>query len=342
MFFYSRNIIILIIFIPIFLGLTLSPIFLPFQNAQADVMPTSVSVIVSVCGNGIKEASEQCDGADLGGQTCQGLGYVGGTLSCYPNCTFNTSGCTAGGGGGGGALPPVPTQVILQGKAYPLVKITILKDGQVVNIITADSLANFKAEFSDLTAGVYTFSVWAKDKKERKSITFSFTVSVIKGLITTISDIFLPPTIDTDKTSVAKGEILNILGQSAPQSEITIKVSSPEENTKTTTTTNEGDWDHPLDTSSLQAGIHYAKAKADYNNGELVSSYSNLLAFAVGKATLEELCPRADLNKDGKTNLVDFSILLYWWGKQNSCADQNQDGWVNLPDFSIMMYWWTG
>ena len=45
---------------------------------------------------------------------------------------------------------------------------------------------------------------------------------------------------------------------------------------------------------------------------------------------------------NGKTNLVDFSILLYWWGKYNPAVDLNQDGIVNLPDFSILMYYWTG
>ncbi|HEX3127669.1 MAG TPA: DNRLRE domain-containing protein [Thermoanaerobaculia bacterium] len=52
------------------------------------------------CGNGVKEAWEICDGSDLGGQTCTGLGFGGGTLACNANCTFNTSSCTS---------PPVTT-----------------------------------------------------------------------------------------------------------------------------------------------------------------------------------------------------------------------------------------
>ena len=50
----------------------------------------------------------------------------------------------------------------------------------------------------------------------------------------------------------------------------------------------------------------------------------------------------ADLNGDGRVNLIDFSILLHWWGKDNALADLNKDGRVGLKDFSIMMYWWTG
>ena len=49
----------------------------------------------SVCGDGRKEGTEECDGTDLGGKTCASLpGYGGGwTPSCYNNCTINTDGC---------------------------------------------------------------------------------------------------------------------------------------------------------------------------------------------------------------------------------------------------------
>ena len=46
------------------------------------------------CGNGIVETGEQCDGGNLGGQTCVTLGYSSGTLSCTSACAFDTSGCT--------------------------------------------------------------------------------------------------------------------------------------------------------------------------------------------------------------------------------------------------------
>jgi hypothetical protein len=46
------------------------------------------------CGNGVLDAGEQCDGAELNGQTCAGLGHDGGTLACTAACTFDESGCT--------------------------------------------------------------------------------------------------------------------------------------------------------------------------------------------------------------------------------------------------------
>jgi hypothetical protein len=59
-----------------------------------DDLVFAVSSIAPVCGNGILESGEACDGSALGGQTCTGLGYGGGTLACSSSCTFNTSGCT--------------------------------------------------------------------------------------------------------------------------------------------------------------------------------------------------------------------------------------------------------
>jgi hypothetical protein len=47
------------------------------------------------CGDGVRnQLTEACDGPDLGGVTCQALGFLGGTLQCAPDCTFDASGCT--------------------------------------------------------------------------------------------------------------------------------------------------------------------------------------------------------------------------------------------------------
>ena len=46
------------------------------------------------CANGVADGDDQCDGGDLDGQTCQGLGHtLGGTLACSVGCGFDTSGC---------------------------------------------------------------------------------------------------------------------------------------------------------------------------------------------------------------------------------------------------------
>ena len=47
------------------------------------------------CGDGVRTEAEQCDGQDLGGQTCEGIGFYGQTkaLACNPDCTFDKTGC---------------------------------------------------------------------------------------------------------------------------------------------------------------------------------------------------------------------------------------------------------
>ncbi len=52
-----------------------------------------------VCGNGVVEEGEQCDGANHDGQTCLTLGMDGGNLACTSTCTFDRSGCEGCGNG---------------------------------------------------------------------------------------------------------------------------------------------------------------------------------------------------------------------------------------------------
>ena len=67
----------------------------------ADTYPTALTVralhtlaAVPFCGNGaIDQPAEACDGADLGGLTCEDVGMGAGTLACSDQCTLDTSGC---------------------------------------------------------------------------------------------------------------------------------------------------------------------------------------------------------------------------------------------------------
>lgn len=312
----------------------LSGEFFYFYSALAQNGSITATVQLSGgCGNGIVESGEQCDAGGSNG-TCP--------ATCSISCTNNS--CGGGGGGGGGGSSTIPSnQVILQGLAYPGAAITVLKDGQVATGgILADSEGNFKISFPTLTAGTYTFGIWAKDKDGRKSITFSFTVTVSADVITTISGIFLPPTIELDKVNLAKGETLKILGQTVSESEISIHIESIQEIVKKTKAKTSGDWNYLFDTTPLEDGMHTTRAKAESPEG-LLSSYSNVLAFYVGEGVAPGNTKTADANGDNKVNLVDLSILLYNWGiPKNIKADLNGDGQVNLTDFSIMMYKWTG
>lgn len=48
----------------------------------------------SLCGDGIKQSNEQCDGSDFGGKTCITEGFYSGTMFCTADCKISLVGCT--------------------------------------------------------------------------------------------------------------------------------------------------------------------------------------------------------------------------------------------------------
>jgi len=52
--------------------------------------------IPATCGDRIRDLGENCDGSDVGGASCQSLGFSGGFLGCTPQCTFDSSRCFQG------------------------------------------------------------------------------------------------------------------------------------------------------------------------------------------------------------------------------------------------------
>lgn len=365
-----KNFLFTILFILVGLGLGLSPIFFLYHSVKAESLTTSVYVII--CGNGILEAGEVCDdGADNGtygpsisqrycNSTCDGYapycgdGIVQGIFGeeCDDGNNDNGDGCSAtcsnettpspGGGGAGAIIPQPETKVVLKGLAYPNTWLNVLKDGEIVKKVKTDETGEFRAEISDLNPGTYSFALWAKDKLGTKSITYALTFQVSKGVTTTIQGIILPPTISLDKTELHQGDLLKIFGQTIPQKTVEVHISSSE-TVKKILSDKKGLWNLPLDTGNLEKGSHQTKARVWLNKKEK-SGFSQVLSFNIGKALVkpESPCSKSDLNKDGEVNLIDFSIMLYWWGKHNAPADLNGDDMVNLVDFSILLYCWTG
>lgn len=65
---------------------------LDFSNSK-NVQPALAGVSGPVCGNGKREALEECDIIDLAKKTCKTFGFYGGALRCNANCKLDTSGC---------------------------------------------------------------------------------------------------------------------------------------------------------------------------------------------------------------------------------------------------------
>lgn len=60
---------------------------------QNPVLESPVNLEVALCGDGVVQSGEWCDGEDLGGYDCLSRGYDGGTLSCTGACTLDESLC---------------------------------------------------------------------------------------------------------------------------------------------------------------------------------------------------------------------------------------------------------
>jgi len=314
-------------------------------NAQVNI----TAVVISNCGNGVIDTGEQCDGSNLNSQTCEGLGFTGGTLSCS-YCAFDTSGCTGPPrppSSGGGYIPQLST-VIFEGKASPKSTVTLLKDAQIAGTTIAGEDANFQITISGLSGGNYLFSVYSEDTEYKKSSLLTFYVNVTSGATIKVSGVFIAPTIAADKSEAEKGQDILLFGQSVPKADIQIFIKSKEkEFSVNTIADNEGKYKYSLNTAFLNFEQYQATAVAFVNN--LSSNFSKIIYFIVGKKTVFKgplpECPLiGDFNKDCLVNLIDFSILIYWFDRPNPPAeiDLSGDGRVDLIDFSIMAYYWTG
>jgi len=282
---------------------------------------------------------------------------VDGSIFCGSGTTFNGSQCVStvsdsgGGGGGGGAGGGAITGVIFSGRAYPLSRINLLRDGVIAVSTLAGPDAKFFISIAGISPGSYTFSVTGQDSNGIQSKALSFPLTLTTGVSTRIGGLFLAPTLAVDKKEVRQGDNIAIFGQTSPESTVTIVVSSSHEHFRQTAADDNGVFLYNFDTAPLERGSHETKAKAA-TEGE-ISEFGHTVAFRVGDQNIENVdfgCPaRGDLNDDCRVNLVDFSIAVFWYEntlselfRATETAKLNGDGVVDLVDFSIMAFYWTG
>lgn len=70
-------------------------IYLVNSGGRAELWVVKLNQDTSVCGNGVIDSGEACDGNNLNNQTCANKGYSGGSLYCANDCkSFSTGYCT--------------------------------------------------------------------------------------------------------------------------------------------------------------------------------------------------------------------------------------------------------
>lgn len=297
------------------------------------------------CGDAVLQPlyNEQCDdGNAVNGDLCSDQCVQEQPPSPTPE------GASGGAGGGGGFTGLVPvraqTRVVILGKGYPSAPVNILKDGSVVGVAQTDSLADFFYETTDVTPGPTTFGFWSTDGKGLRSITFTTTFQVTQNAVTTVSNVFLPPTIDLKAKKIRLGDLLESFGTTAPNARVSLFVDKGNEPAASATSSAAGLWSGVFLPEGLQDEAYHS-IKAFFEQvgigAQAKSGFSQSVNFYVGTRDVPEP-GNADLNGDGRVNLVDFSILLFHWNTDHAVADLNVDGKVNLTDFSILLFGWTG
>lgn len=299
------------------------------------------------------------DGSGSGGTTGQSSGeepFLGGSQG--------TGGAGGGGGGGrgdssgstaGGGFESEDApyrsgdaRVIISGYAYPNSRVGILVDGNFFDTTSANSAGVYSVVLDQIARGVYTFGVYGEGPDGVRSSTFSTSFTVTGARTSALSNINVAPSIAVSPNPVNPGQTLNVSGYALPNAIVTIENGPTKGSASTLSVTSDarGRWATTVNTDRFSVGTYQIRARSEQEaeKGGVKTNFSNYTFYGVGKAA--DVPQQADLNRDGKVNLIDFSILLFWWntdgGDSEPPADINRDNKVNLTDFSILLFNWTG
>ena len=366
----------LVIILVTFLALDVLPV------AAQPMRIATTTLTIGICGNGIVEPGQDCD---VPGETGEYSTTIAGR-QCTPDCTWgpycgdgilqtqfgeecddgtNTddgfcsadcrlipAGAGGGGGGGGGGAGRTgggqvelgETQINISGRAYPNSTVNIILDTENIGTVRTNNNGDFEF-LTGSSPGTATLGVWAEDRQGTRSVTFNTTFDVTQAAITNINNVLLPPTLRLSAQEVDPGDVVTVSGQSIPNATVEVEVQ-PSGLTLETESGNNGSWELELDTTRISIAEHTVRARTITGTQPLTtnSAFSRSLQLFVGVDG--QPTSNSDLNRDGRVDLIDFSILIFWWGtdggNSDPPADINGDGIVNLADFSILLFNWTG
>lgn len=242
------------------------------------------------------------------------------------------------------------TEVRLHGYAYPNSPVTVSINGVKANTTRADDSGEFRIKINNLGDALYNFSVVAQDPELRFSNPVNYSLRVPIKKLTELRGIYLPPTLGVSSRYVLPGEVVRVRGYSKPNS--TITVSPPLTDDIDLYSSNNGEFSFTFDTKELSIGDYTFIGYILNTFSQRVFSDRVGLSIVNDKNDLEEVkycIPKGDINGDCKVNIIDFSIVAFWWEKkldeeflEKESSELNNDGVVDIVDFSIMAYYWTG
>lgn len=240
------------------------------------------------------------------------------------------------GGGGGGTQ----SGVRFSGLAYPFATITVQRGTAPDMTIRANSSGVFSIVIPDTTINFFT--LFATDISGRRSTILNFPTVSYSGYLTDISGIRFAPTLVLDKLAMKQGDFISVSGSGLPGIPAVLSIEGPQSTTFTLAADTSGAYAITVPLSLVRGEyivrIGYEGDTRTSKAIRLIIGDSNIL-----KTEATANIP-GDCNVDGRVTIVDFSVLAYWFGKQNppTCVDPNHDKAVTLVDFSIVAFYWNG
>ena len=218
------------------------------------------------------------------------------------------------------------TIATFSGFTSPNAFVTILDSNTVVGTTSADAAGVFTKSLTNQTAGNHAFGIQVIDSGGASTPVINLLINLQPHAETIVGDLAMPVTI-TAQTGVRP--VLG--GTGTPGSTLSIFIE-PGGVIETAAVAPDGSWSHTLATQ-LPSGTVTAYVVASTPSG-LVSAPSSTVSFDI-------TCMIADYNCSGHIDMVDFSILMYYWGTADPTTDLNNDHIVDLTDFSILMFYWN-
>lgn len=239
---------------------------------------------------------------------------------------------------GGYTVPsPGPARLVLEGFTSPLALVYFYANNSLLGTDKADVLGNFSRVFST-NSGINNISLASKDTHGLFSSTSNLSMNLLVNATTTVSHIFLSPTIATKRNNAPIGVPIIVTGSVFPGS--TVYAILDNDQIDEITADAKGRWTYSLATKSLR-GDYLISVRAFIGDLGLISPLSSQVTVSIGETT----CPGPNLNEDGEVDIADLSIMLYYWREvnpENQCADLNFDGTVDIADISLLMFAWSG
>lgn len=313
-------------------------VFAPTARAQNIEIFASIP---SVCGNAVAEFDEACDYGppeDLRSRVCSTFGYssvASSTLSCSLSCEFIFSSCLTD-------AEVLSTTTISAASGGTHIHTTVSGTQAIFDFPT-----NFYTDDLTLRAFSYVTDFFETTKPAPSGKTF----------VGKVFDFFLNDFFGAQAATLSKNGTVTIdyLVANIP--------SGFDENSLTVYRWNSSSsvWQEIsgviLDTISKRVSFSTKQFNSSF---AILASPVSAPEVPSGKAggpssiqprplllglPLKPDVNKCDFNDDGRCNIQDLSIMLYWWNKtgpEMARYDLKQDGIIDIADVSVLLYNWTG